>query len=616
MHILPVPDLVEQQDESYLLSYNAYIVLAPECTKRTYRQACMLQRAIQDHIGLKLHLTIGEARPGDIHIFYNNKNKNPEAYEYHRTKDGISIIGTEASILYGIQTFIMVLEQAGACLPVMKIKDSPKMPVRGFLYDITRGRVPKLDDLKRLADQMMRYKLNQMQLNVEHTYLFRDFSEVWRDDTPITPEEILELDVYCYDRGIELVPAIATCGHLYKVLRTKQYRELCELENPDEKRFTARERQLHHTMDISNENSFKLVKKMIEEYRTLFRSKKFNICCDETFDLGKGKSKEFCNKTGSGNAYVGFVKKVCEHVISLGAKPLMWGDIIVEYPDLIKELPKETTFLNWAYHADVDDHMTKKFGQAGVDFYNCPGINGWGRLVNDYAIAYENIRRMAEYAKENGGIGLLNTEWGDYYHTCHPGFALIGLIYGAQFSWSGELPKNDLDYTISMLEFGKENGRLVEELGKIGKYSLYHFLDLCTFQEDRLEDNGSFAVLKETFESRTRIDDLAKANQELSHVKYEIAKSVPHVCPDKKRLLSTYMIALDGCIYFNQLGEVIAKKEFLKEDVPELNGGKLAADLETWFYYFKELWREGSKESELVRIQHIIDWYCDYLRSL
>ena len=32
---------------------------------------------------------------------------------------------------------------------------------------------------------MCRYKLNQLQLYVEHTYLFRDFSEMWRDQTPL-----------------------------------------------------------------------------------------------------------------------------------------------------------------------------------------------------------------------------------------------------------------------------------------------------------------------------------------------------------------------------------------------------------------------------------------------
>ena len=55
---------------------------------------------------------------------------------------------------------------------------------------------------------MAYYKMNQLQLYIEHTFLFRDFSEIWRDDTPLTAEEIMELDQYCLERGIELVPSL------------------------------------------------------------------------------------------------------------------------------------------------------------------------------------------------------------------------------------------------------------------------------------------------------------------------------------------------------------------------------------------------------------------------
>ena len=57
--------------------------------------------------------------------------------------------------------------------------------------------------------------MNQLQLYVEHTYLFRNISELWRDETPLTAEEILKLDAYCQERHIDLVPSLASFGHLY-----------------------------------------------------------------------------------------------------------------------------------------------------------------------------------------------------------------------------------------------------------------------------------------------------------------------------------------------------------------------------------------------------------------
>ena len=92
-------------------------------------------------------------------------------------------------------------------LGALHIEDEPSIANRGYYFDCARGRVPKLDWLKKLADRMAYYKMNQLQLYIEHSYLFRGMTELWRDDTPLTAEEIMEFDHYCNERGIELVPS-------------------------------------------------------------------------------------------------------------------------------------------------------------------------------------------------------------------------------------------------------------------------------------------------------------------------------------------------------------------------------------------------------------------------
>lgn len=150
---------------------------------------------------------------------------------------------------------------------------------------------------------MCRYKLNQLQLYVEHTYLFRDFSEMWRDQTPLTAEEIRELDSYCRERHIELVPSLASFGHLCTLLSTKTYGDLCEMEDSWKEPFSFWNRMRYHTINVSDERSLPLIKKMIAEYMQLFSSNKFNICADETFCLGKYKSKNLPKSVAS----IGFI---------------------------------------------------------------------------------------------------------------------------------------------------------------------------------------------------------------------------------------------------------------------------------------------------------------------
>ncbi|MCR1842184.1 beta-N-acetylhexosaminidase [Murimonas intestini] len=616
MNIIPQPLSLKEHQNFYLLSYNTYLVLEGGCTRHIYRQARFLQEAIEKNTGFSLHLTKGEARTGDILISYCENVPDPEYYRLEIDPECVRIEGTQQSIIYGIQTFIQVLEQSGGRLPGLSVEDRPRLPFRGFYHDATRGRVPRLSYLKTLADQMMRYKLNQFQLYIEHTYLFRDFSEVWRDDTPLTPEEILELDEYCYDRGIELVPSISTCSHLYKVLRTKQWENLCELENPGGEAFTARERQLHHTVDISNPKSLELIKGLLKEYRPLFRSRRFNICADETFDLGKGRSRAYCEEQGLGKAYVGYVRELCQYVKELGCTPMMWGDVICEYPQLLSSLPEGTVFLNWAYDAGVKEDVTKIFGESKVPFYNCPGVNNWSRLVPDFQEAFENNRRMAEYAKRNHGTGLLNTDWGDYYFFSQPEHSMLGMIYGAQFSWGDSMEAHELNRAVSRLEFGAGLEELADTLWKISSNCLYQWMDFCTWMEDQDKKELHQEILEKKFMDPEKINHLDEANRELLEIKGELSGAMALARPEKRKLLASYILSADGVRYFNLLGSILGRREGPGEKTDPEQAWKLAQSLEEWFASYKETWRAVSKESELGRIQSILDGYCDILRNL
>lgn len=615
MYILPQPREQKETGSFYLLDYTAYLAVDPACSEKIHRQAFLLKDEIEKNTGYCLHLTRGEARKGDIQIGYLDSDKGEQYYELSITPEGVTIRGTETSIFYGMQTLIQIVEQSGAKLPGVEIKDFPALPHRGFYHDMTRGRIPTLAWMKKLADKMARYKMNELQLYMEHTYLFRDFSEVWRDDDPMGPEEILELDAYCRERGIELVPSISTCSHLYKLLRTKQWKHLCELDDPDREPFNAWAKMAHHTIDISNGESMELVKKMLREFRPLFHTKKFNICGDETFDLGKGKSASYCKEKGLGNAYVEFVSELCRFVKTLGCQPMMWGDVVSEYPDMLDRFPEDTIFLNWGYDGAVSEESTKIFGERKVTFYNCPGVSGWSRLCNDYKNAYENIRRMAEYAKVNQGVGLLNTDWGDFYHTVHPEFSFIGMIYGAQFAWGDSMEKEELNQAVSVLEFGRGMEGLTDIFWKINENSLCNWMNFPIIKENRFDEKLFQDTLKREFADEEKAEKLESVNKALLEVKEELSACMKDVTEEQRKLVAAYILAADGCRYWNELATFVHKKEIQKQEFDKESAGSLAANLEQWFYYYKRLWRTVSRESELYRIQELVGWYCDYLRD-
>ena len=103
-------------------------------------------------------------------------------------------------------------------------------------------------------------------------------------------------------------------------------------------------------------------------------------------------------------------------------------------------LPKEVICLNWDYSPDAKEDSTKNFAQAGVThLYVCPGVQGWNHLMNHHQNAYNNISRMCQYAHKYNAEGILTTDWGDCGHIAHPDFSVVGLIYGAAFSWNKKI---------------------------------------------------------------------------------------------------------------------------------------------------------------------------------
>lgn len=234
MYLIPAPAKLEKKEGRFIWAYDRYVTVDQSCSQLVTRQASLFCDGAEKELGYRPLLTRGAAKAGDV-VFKQDDTMKAQSYVLDITEDAIVLTGDEAGLWHGMQTLLQIIEQEGACLSALHIEDAPAIVNRGYYFDCTRGRIPKLSWLKQLADRMAYYKLNQLQLYVEHSYLFRGMTELWRDDTPLTAEEIMEFDRYCAERGIELVPSLSSFGHLYKLLCSREYSHLCELEDSEGK---------------------------------------------------------------------------------------------------------------------------------------------------------------------------------------------------------------------------------------------------------------------------------------------------------------------------------------------------------------------------------------------
>lgn len=385
----------------------------------------------------KLELTTYNDGTSIIELMIDgNVVNSSQGYKMRIIKSKIIIIGaTHQGLFYGIQTLKQLFREHGYQIPSMIIEDEPAFKNRGFMLDISRDRVPTISTLKSLIDILAELKYNQFQLYTEHTFAYTNHEIVWKDYSPLTSQDILELDNYCKERYIELVPNQNSFGHMEKWLTHEEYKYLAEAPNGFIKPWG--EKSGPFSLSPAVPESIKFVNSLFDELLLNFTSTKVNVGGDETFDLGLGRSKELCENLGRGRVYLNFLLDIYKIIKKHDRTMMFWGDIIKNYPEHVEELPDDVISLIWGYEAN---HPFEKecslFAEKGLTFYVCPGTSSWNSFVGRSDNALENIENAVLNGKNLGASGVLLTDWGDNGHPQHLPFSVIGLGYSSTLGWN------------------------------------------------------------------------------------------------------------------------------------------------------------------------------------
>jgi hypothetical protein len=348
----------------------------------------------------------------------------------------------------------------GGVVPCCTIVDWPDFETRGLLHDVTRGKVPTLGTLKQLVDRLALLKINQLQLYFEHTFVFPFDEDICRPEDGLTPDEVRELEVYCRQRFVTLVPAVATFGHMGRILSMPRYRHLAEVEAArswEEMTWPQRVRGL--TLDCMNPDAHALVQRMWADVLEAFSAPAVNICGDEPWDLGFGKNKGRFDETSKGDAYIEQLCRTHDICASHGRRTQFWSDVIVNYPGRLGRLPRDGTVLHWGYHDQTDYQATRTFTETGLDTFVCPGTSGWKRILNAMDLAERNICEFARAGMKHGAKGLLNTDWGDHGHFNLLAGSWHAIVSGGALGWNVDHPVGDaFDASASRFIFGTSDG--------------------------------------------------------------------------------------------------------------------------------------------------------------
>jgi hypothetical protein len=396
----------------------------------------------------------------------------PQGYRISLARDRAEIVAADApGLFYARQTLLQLRRLFPRALPCLEIEDSPDFPVRGVMLDISRDKVPTMQSLYRIVDQLAEWKINQLQLYTEHTFAYRGHKTVWKNASPMTPAQIRALDRYCRDRHIELVPNQNSLGHMYRWLIHKKYRDLSEAPEGSTTPWG-----FHWPGPFSlcptDPKSLRLLHDLYAQLLPNFSSKLFNVGCDETFDIGQGRSREACLRRGVAAVYLDFLSSVQKLVSKHNRRMIFWADVILHHPEKIREIPRDAIALLWGYEAGHDFlGQAAILRRAKIPFYVCPGTSSWCSIAGRTANMLANQKNAAAAGIKNGAIGFLNTDWGDFGHLQPWPISLPGLAAGASLSWcletNRDLPLPEILDAQVFLDSSKKIGRVITDLGNV-----------------------------------------------------------------------------------------------------------------------------------------------------
>lgn len=417
--LLPKPRKVEEKTGSWQIPATCVISIPDDASERTRCTALLLADELKTRCGVDS--TIGSVSGGLIQLLVAPGDRC-DAYLIRVSPDGVVVEGEdEAGLFYGTRTLLQMIDCG--IIPCCEIEDYPDYRHRMVHYDLAREQTCHMDYLKQVIDRLSDHKINMLHLYLENRFQFQKHPEVSPPGV-MTPEQARELDEYASQRFVELVPEVNCLAHLENALKVEKYKHLAEdQENPYE-------------ICTQIPEAVEFVKDLVTEVAACFKSVYFHMGGDEAWHMGRCPvcAERIESEGGKQGMFIRHYTHIAEYIKSLGKRPMMWGDMLLENPGVAEAMPKDIIIFDWHYGETSVDTVTH-FTSHGYEVYVCPAMSGFGRLAAPYDQATNNIYKFIGEGVEGGATGVCMCAWelrlGHYFNNDY-----WGILLAADRAWN------------------------------------------------------------------------------------------------------------------------------------------------------------------------------------
>lgn len=529
--------------------------------------------------------------------FLDQADLPDQAYRLIIDRDGATIYSASKSgRQYALITLWQLLRQGE--VREVSIYDEPDFLIRSVMIDISRNKVPKLETLFLIVDQLALAKINDLQLYVEgRSFYYDSFANYYENKEDfLTGENVLALRAYCEERMISLTPNMNCFGHMNFWLNQKEFQHLAL--NQQGFRWTENGLKAYAgTLDPNKAKAKEFVYTLFADMLKYYpETKYFTVGGDEPFELLFPKRNPDAEKI-----YANYMKDILENIRKKGIVPMMWGDVAKENPDYF-DLFGDVVFLEWGYHpGDFNDKNCSIYHRYGKDFIVAAGTSLWNSFSGRSNIMLKNFQEASHFGKKYGAKGMMITDWGDGGSLSQLVSSLITYWLGAAYAWNGANVNLDAIYEFlddslyfnpiskSIIELGNYYECQDEKLFNITKLFItffVHQLDGINFDIGNYSDPSSMLSRSEVLNFQECIQTEKFLNDWFSSLKIKKDNQFT------KELIFVYRL-INHSLQLNKVFLKIMNIDVQAEEIKELLN-----DLNRLIKEYNEIWFYRNKKSD------------------
>lgn len=315
---------------------------------------------------------------------------------------------TEQGLFYGLMTLRQILLDAQRerrrSIAATSIVDWPAIEMRGYEEDYGRDQLPTMEDHKRGIRRLAQYKMNYYLFFIEPDHFVYKFDpNISTDYDRFTMPEIRELVAYAKRHHVQIMPVIELLGHTEMLLRHDRYKRIAEMPNGG------------GDLCPTSEETWEVVSNIVNELAEAFGGPYFHTGLDESMAIGQGRSKEAVEKLGIAKVYADYYNRLNRLIRKNGQTMMMYGDIVMNHPDILTMLDKDIVLMSWDYIPRDRYGSLDRFSQLGFKTTALSGLWDWSQAYPLSGAAFKNIDAYTKQCLEVGAMGHFVSDWGDGY---------------------------------------------------------------------------------------------------------------------------------------------------------------------------------------------------------